>query len=153
MDPNLFHLDWDRTLEVLSAVVVLSLLIERALAPLFESRWLVKKLDKKSLKEAIAYVVALVVCVKWQIDAISMTVLSEHTSYVGEAVTAGVIAGGSKGSIKLFRDVLGFKSSAYKEKETKERTKRVAEKANLIADLQQKGFTPQMIAMLDPTEK
>jgi hypothetical protein len=31
MDPNLFHLDWERLAEVLAAVVVMAFLIERAL--------------------------------------------------------------------------------------------------------------------------
>lgn len=154
MDPNLFHLDWDRTLEVLAAVVVLSLLLERALAILFESRMMVKRLEGTSLKEIIAFVVAAVVCVRWKFDAISMTVLTERTSLIGEFVTAGVIAGGSKGSIKLFRDVLGFKSSAYAEKEERKRIESATAKANLISELQAKGLTPQMVqAIVGEPEK
>jgi len=41
MDPNLFHLDWERTLEALVGIIVLAFLLERALAPLFESRWFI----------------------------------------------------------------------------------------------------------------
>lgn len=47
MDPNLFHLDWERTFEVLAAVVVLSLITERALSILFESRVAVKRRGAK----------------------------------------------------------------------------------------------------------
>jgi hypothetical protein len=39
VDPNLFHIDWERTLEALVAIVVLSFVVERACAILFESRW------------------------------------------------------------------------------------------------------------------
>jgi hypothetical protein len=45
-----------------------------------------------------------------------MIVLAGKTTPLGEVITAGVIAGGSKASIKLFRDVLGFQSSAYQER-------------------------------------
>ncbi len=37
-DPNLFRLDWERTIEVLAAIVLLSMLLERALSLVFESR-------------------------------------------------------------------------------------------------------------------
>lgn len=117
MDPNLFHLDWERTFEVLAALVVLAFFIERALAPLFENRWYLDRFDQKISKELIAFLLALVVCLRWQFDAVSMIVLAGKTTPLGAVITAAVIAGGSKASIKLFRDVLGFKSSAYREKE------------------------------------
>ena len=115
MDPNLFHLDWERTFEVLAAVVVLAMIVERALSLLFEHRRLVKALSETGLKEVIAFAVALVICWQWHFDAVSMIVLTEETTRVGEIVTAAVIAGGSKGSIYLFRDLLKFRSGAYVE--------------------------------------
>lgn len=117
MDPNLFHLDWERTLEVLTAIVVLSFVLERGLAILFENRIFIDKFHGRAIKEPIAFLVALLVCVFWDFDAVSMIFLAEKTSVLGEAVTAGVVAGGSKGSIRLFRDVLNIKSSAQREKE------------------------------------
>ena len=45
MDPNLFHLDWERTLEALVGIIVLSFLVERACALLFESRWWISRLE------------------------------------------------------------------------------------------------------------
>ena len=41
MDPNLWELDWNRTFEVLGAVIVLSFLVERVTALVVESRWFV----------------------------------------------------------------------------------------------------------------
>ena len=117
MDPNLFHLDWERTFEVLTAIVVLAFLLERALASLFENRWWLARFDEKVSKELIAFLVAVVICVHWQFDAVSFIVLSSRTALLGEVITAAVIVGGSKASIKLFRDVLDFKSSALREKE------------------------------------
>lgn len=115
MDPNLFHLDWDRLMEVLTAIVVLSFILERALALLFEHRVFVDKLASQGLKEPIAFMLALLVCWKWQFDAISMTVLSDKTSFIGEAITAGIIAGGGKGALRLFRDVLKMESPRAKQ--------------------------------------
>jgi hypothetical protein len=39
MDPNLFHVDWERTLEALVAIIILSFLVERVSALLFEARF------------------------------------------------------------------------------------------------------------------
>ena len=114
MDPNLFHLDGERLFEVLVAIVVLSFLLERALALLFETHCFVEKAQGKNLKELIAFVVAALVCVYWEFDAISMIFLKEKVTTYGMVITGAVVAGGSKASIKLFRDVLGFMSTAEK---------------------------------------
>jgi hypothetical protein len=45
MDPNLFHLDWERTFEALVGIIVLSFLVERACAVLIESRWWISRFD------------------------------------------------------------------------------------------------------------
>ncbi len=135
MDPNLFHLDWARTAEVLAAATVLAFVLERALALLFESKFFLlvvqgKKLPKEGataegqsphpgvgtfpIKELIAFVVAAAVCLIWKFDAISMIFLTERTTVLGALITGGVVAGGSKASVKLFHDVMGIKSTARK---------------------------------------
>ncbi len=113
MDPNLFHMDWDRLIEVLATIVVMSILLERALAILFEWRPYVKKFDGKGTKQPVALVVAFLVCRFWEFDAISMIILQEQVTMFGQVVTAAIIAGGAKGSMKLFRDVMNWKSKAY----------------------------------------
>ncbi|HVN75411.1 MAG TPA: hypothetical protein VMT19_03775 [Thermoanaerobaculaceae bacterium] len=138
-DPNLFHLDWERTFEVLGAIVVLSMFVERALALVFEQKLFVKRFGGSPIKEIIAFAVSLVVCLKWQFDALSMTILSSRVSVIGQVVTAAIIAGGSKGSIKLFRDVLGWKSSAYADYEAAKR----AEAPARIAQLRARMAEPQ----------
>jgi hypothetical protein len=45
MDPNLFHIDWERTLEALVGIVVLAFFVERVCAVLFESRWWIRKFE------------------------------------------------------------------------------------------------------------
>jgi len=113
MDPNLFHLDWERVGEVLTAVVILSFDLERALAMLFESAFFLKRFGDSGVKELIATIVGVVIAICWNVDAISMIVLTDHTSVFGEIITGAVIAGGSKASLKLFHDVLGIRSSAH----------------------------------------
>lgn len=124
MDPNLFHVDWGRVIEVLSVIVILSFLLERALAPFFESRLFIGRFKQKGLKEIIAVILGTTICIVWKFDAISVIVLKEEMTYFGEIVTGAVIAGGSKASIKLFRDVLGFKSTAQQELDEKKKEKK-----------------------------
>ncbi len=112
MDPNLFHLDWERLFEVLITVVIMAFLLERALALLFESRVFINRVQGKSFKELIAFVVAGFVCWFWDFDALSMIFLKDEVTILGTVITGAIVAGGSKASIKLFRDIMGFKSTA-----------------------------------------
>lgn len=121
-DPNLFAMNWELLVEVLAMVVVLSFIVERALALWFESeafiRWQEKRSSqtppKGSLKPLFAFLVAAIGCILWEFDAISIILANENSTVLGAIVTGAVIAGGSKASIKLFRDVLDFKSNAYR---------------------------------------
>lgn len=116
MDPNLFHLDWERTFEALTAIIILSFIVERALAMIFENRMFIERFDRPGLKELIALVAAVALCVAWSFDAVSIIILAERTTVAGCIVTGAVVAGGSKASIKLFHDVLEVKSSAYEQR-------------------------------------
>jgi len=112
MDPNLFFVDWERLGEVLAIIVVLSFFVERALAPLFESRYYIRAAQGKSLKEVVAFFVGAVVCWYWDFDAFSVLLTREKTTLLGAVMTGAIIAGGSKASIKLFRDVLKLRSTS-----------------------------------------
>ena len=115
MDPNLFHIDMGRLIEVLVAIIVLSFFLERALAVVFEHRlWTSRK--PRGFKAPIAFLLAFFVCRYWDFDAISATILADQTSIWGHLITAGVIAGGSKASIKLFHDMMGAMSDAEKKR-------------------------------------
>src|SRR3990172_5090098 len=98
MDPNMFHLDWERTIEVLTALVVLSMMLERALAVLFETRIFVDKAQGRSVKEIIAFVVAGMVCWYWDFDAMSMIFVKDTVTVSGAVITGAIVAGGTKGS-------------------------------------------------------
>jgi len=110
METDLATFDWNRTFEALVAIVILAFFIERALALLFEWRHFASRFGRAGLKEPIAFAVALVVTWQWSFDALSMIVVDGEPTFLGEFITAGVIAGGSKASLKLFRDVAGVRN-------------------------------------------
>ena len=112
MDPNLFAIDWERLMEVLVSIVILSFFVERALALLFESKFYIEKAQGKSLKEIIAFILGAAVCWYWEIDAFSIVFQKEKVTIFGMVLTGAIVAGGSKASIKLFRDALEFRSSS-----------------------------------------
>jgi hypothetical protein len=116
MDPNLFNLDENRLIEVLFTIVVLSFFVERALSVLFGWRPFVKRYDGKGVKEIIALVVSAAICIAWEFDAFSILLVSEKMTLYGKILTGAIIAGGSKGSVKLFRDVLNIRTRAEEEK-------------------------------------
>jgi len=124
VDPNMFYIDWTRVSEVLVAIVIVSFILERGLALLFETRWFISRYKDRSLKEPIAFIVAAFVCIFWEFDAVSAILLKEKMTVPGELITAGIVAGGSKASIKLFRDVLKLKSAAQQELEDTRTTER-----------------------------
>lgn len=160
MDPNLFHMDYERLFEVLVTIVVLSFFIERALSVIFESRFFVEwnegyklsdfdsaghpkaastvgkdnadgteappsddtkpSTSKKrgGIKELIALTVSIATCAVVEFDALTIIMASgdEMTNY-GIALTGAIVAGGSKASMALFKDVMNFMSSAEKQRQ------------------------------------
>lgn len=114
MDPNLFAVDWNRLTEMLAAVVVLSFIVERALAPVVEHRAFLSRFASKGVKEFLGLAVGISLCLYWQFDAVSTVILTETVTVPGMLLTGAVIAGGSKASVKLFHDVLDIRSSAHR---------------------------------------
>lgn len=127
MDPNLFAIDNERLFEVLVAIVVLSFFLERALALVFESQWLVNRLSKKGLKEPITFLVAFGVVRFWDFDAFSIIFVKEHTELWGHVLTAAIVAGGSKASIKFFHGVVGAMSTAEQDRQAISKARAKAE--------------------------
>jgi hypothetical protein len=76
------------------------------------SKWL----EDKKLRAPIALVVAWVICVQMQFDLLPILTKAEKawqgSFAIGTFITAGVIAGGSKGAILLFQGILGFGKQA-----------------------------------------
>lgn len=124
MDPNLFAIDGERLAEVLGVIVLLSFFVERALALLFENKLFVDRFGSRGIKEPITVLVAFGVCRYWDFDALSVILVKEKTQFWGHLLTAAIVAGGSKASIKFFHDVLGAMSSAEKERQTIAKSRR-----------------------------
>ncbi|MCF6360059.1 MAG: hypothetical protein L3J29_04775 [Cyclobacteriaceae bacterium] len=123
-------------------VAIISILIERALSVLFESRLFIDKTNEKietnvdkradgvlevtetivppkgrGMKEGIALAVSIGVACYYQLDIIKDIYGSpNHYKWIGYVITGGIIAGGTKGSVKLFRDVFNIMSTAQREK-------------------------------------
>lgn len=114
MDPALFRIDFAVLTEILITIIVLAFFVERALSLVFEHRYYVKHLGKKGWKEPVAFLLALVVCVGWKFDAIAVLLYGDSPTPVGYGITAAIVAGGSKASIKLFHDLMKVKSTAAK---------------------------------------
>ena len=110
MEPEIASLDWNAILEALVAITILAFFIERALALLFEWRHFHGRFGTTGVKEPLAFCVALLVTWQWQFDALSRVMGADQATFLGEVITAAVIAGGSKASIKLFQDVAGVRN-------------------------------------------
>ncbi|MCK9345053.1 MAG: hypothetical protein M0P64_02930 [Candidatus Pacebacteria bacterium] len=136
MDPLLFGIKGDVVLEVLGTIVLLSLFVERALSPIFESRLVLDKMKNKGFKEPIVIITSLVIVYLYQFDAMAVIFSQEKNTLVGYLITAGVVSGGSKGSIKLFRDFLNWKSSAQQEHEDFSKAEREIKSAKMKLDLE-----------------
>ncbi len=119
MEPIFFHFDWDRSFKVLATIVILAFLIERGLSIIFENRIFIKHCDGKGTKEFVFLFVCALVCFLWKFDALSIIIVADKTNFLGYVITGAIISGGSKASVKLFRDILGFMSSAEKERQAK----------------------------------
>ena len=103
---------YEAVLGALALLVILAMLLERALAVVFEWSVLRDWLKEKRLRVPIALVASYVICVWGQFDVFSV-VFAKAGGYSGALsfgtfATAAVIAGGSKGAILLFQGVLGF---------------------------------------------
>lgn len=115
MDPAFFRIDWEVLAETLFAIIVLAFFVERALSLVFEHRYFVAKFDKRGIKEPIALLVSYGTVYLCKLDAIAVIFKLEHATFFGYLITAAVVAGGSKASIKLFQDIFDAKSTAVRE--------------------------------------
>jgi hypothetical protein len=137
IDPNFIHLDWERAVDAIALVALVGIVVERALSLVFESRWFIERVDRDGVKEAAALAFSVATCTFWNLDVVSMIVLTKpQTQLWGYLITGAVVAGGSKGSQKLFQDLLDLQSSAFRARYSIQAAKAAeeAEKAEMAAD-------------------
>jgi|GEM_PF-4756393 len=98
---------------VLAQIVLAAFIVERALALVFEwDVWLflMKKVPwLAGSKEVIAFLTSYTICLTAKFDALSILFKTEFSD-AGQIISAMVIAGGSKGAIKLMQDVWKIKN-------------------------------------------
>jgi hypothetical protein len=111
---------YQQVLGALALVVVLSMVLERALSVPFEWGVWDEWLKAKKLRAPISLAVAWVLCAQMKFDLLQAisnnTVTWAGWFSIGTFLTAGVVAGGSKGAILLFQGVLGFGKDAVEAK-------------------------------------
>lgn len=120
MDPSLFRIDWAILSEALAAIIVLSFFVERALSLVFEHKLYLDRLKDKGLKEPIALALSYAVVSGWNFDALAVIMRSDENTMLGYLLTAAIVAGGSKASIKLFHDLLDVKSQTLRARQSEE---------------------------------
>lgn len=104
--------------EIVMKVILLSFVVERALTVLFETRTFFPWLEQnRGWKTSIAYGVSIAVCIYWKIDLLGALFSNGRQDLPGYILTAAVIAGGSKASVKLFRDYFDIRSRFAREYE------------------------------------
>jgi len=101
-------------LGLLAVVMLLSLILERALAVPFEWTPIEGRLTRFRLRAPIAFLVSWWIVGYAKFDLIAAMFSREWSDAfsAGAIITAGLIAGGSKGAMVLFQGVLGFGKEA-----------------------------------------
>jgi hypothetical protein len=120
----------ERMFELLTTIMLLSFFLERALAVVFENRWFVARLTGKGAKEPLTVAVAFVICRMWHFDALSRLFGRDTPQFYGYLLTAAIVAGGSKASLKLFHDVFGAMSTAEQRRQQTTSTQAVSTSPN-----------------------
>lgn len=108
------NVDWNIVGSVFGVLVLLSLIIERGLSLVFEHKSIGSSFTGK--KELVAFLLALLICLNYDIDILQALLdQTGQSTFLGMVLTAATIAGGSKGSMKLFNDALNVSNQVRKE--------------------------------------
>lgn len=113
----------DPVLNAMIILVILSMIIERALAIVFDMEKLQPAIKKFDLKPIVAIVVSVLVCgvMGFNLPQVLVSTCGAECTPdgfkdgawkgLGIVLTGFVVAGGSAGAVKLFQDILGFRRS------------------------------------------
>ena len=114
---------------VFIAVAVLAVFVERGLSLVFEHPWWIATGDRlKGSKEFVSFGLCYIICKNLGFDAISLVAGHPEAHTAGMLITAATIAGGTKGSAKLFVGLWDIKSNAARRAEV------VSDAENVIED-------------------
>ena len=115
MQPDFFEADYAQLTEAIFVVSLLSFIIERVLAVVFEHPLYKKRLDGKGYSAPIAVVLSFIVCWQFHFDLLAILFKAPQAGWGGTLLTAMLISGGSKGTMALanyFGQALRQRSSA-----------------------------------------
>jgi len=105
MDPTFFEINWSRTIEALTMIVILAFIVERVLTLVFDTKRYEKHVASFHIKPLVAFALSFLVCYVWEFDALSIILIKQEMNLYGYLLTAGVISGGSKGALELLRNI------------------------------------------------
>jgi hypothetical protein len=108
-----FILDYPKAGQAIAGVTILAFMVERSLALIFEWDLYEKYIDPKwpFLKEFIALGFSFGVCYWGKFDAYA-EVVGQPSGLISQILTGLLVAGGSKGAIKLVQGYLGVTKDA-----------------------------------------
>lgn len=116
----------DRLGDALLIFLVLSVALEAALTPLFNWRIYMRHLEGKGAKTVITVILAYLVLYRYDLDVFRDIVVafgvaepSEDHSFVGQVLTAFLVAGGSDGILRIYDKLKIRDLKARKEKADK----------------------------------
>ena len=96
--------------EILLSFLVIALIFEVALTPIFNWRWFIVKMDGKGIKTPLTLALAAIVIFKFELDILNDLLIAmdqiedDHESlWTGKFITALLIAGGSDGFFRIFK--------------------------------------------------
>jgi len=93
--------DYDMIFGTVLVLFITALFVERALALFFGLKLYKRFLDGTGLKPIIAFIICYLVVSQYDFDALSL-VMCRGSHFWGPVITAGVIAGGSKGVMSIW---------------------------------------------------
>lgn len=106
-------------IETLGTLVIVALIVERALAFIFEHEWFKKRAENKDgtskrpgLKGLLALIASLGISFGYGFDVLGILLGNGNHDTAGRLVTGFVIAGGSSGALALFQGYLGIGKDA-----------------------------------------
>lgn len=113
----------------LLTLVVLSFLLERALALIFDHEWFRLIPNNNRYKPIIAFAAAWLVCWYYSFDVLAALLEPEGITWLGILITAGILSGGSAVVVQLVQQIWGFSRENREAKKELFRLKTEAERA------------------------
>ena len=107
-------MDYSLAIASLVTLFIVSLILERSLALIFQWRWWKKYLDGIGLKTVLAFAVALAICKGYNFDAFAM-MFGKESQIGGILVTALFVSGGSKLILSIISQIKAFQNQDGKD--------------------------------------